>query len=227
MLGVVKWFDRVKGFGVIESPEEKEFFIHANEIEDSDYQIEEGQVVSFIERNNNNSGKKSARKCKIVSLLDDFEDLMYYLDKYSMVIIQVKVKRRGPRGNPYTTHELRTVNILKQGVSNILKNNDKDEVFNKITEYFEESLDNNLFLNFCEHIENAVFETFNDKVASKEFVDKLFDHFGNNLNQEILFSCWKSQKFNFIGYNDSLDFQIPENLILQNTPELALSLIHI
>lgn len=221
MLGVVKWFDRVKGFGVIESPEEKEFFIHANEIEDSDYQIEEGQVVSFIERKNNNSGKKSARKCKIVSLLDDFEDLMYYLDKYSLVIIQVKVKRRGPRGNPYTTHELRTVNILKQGVSNILKNNDKDEVFNKITEYFEESLDNNLFLNFCEHIENAVFETFNDKVASKEFVDKLFDHFGNNLNQEILFSCWKSQKFNFIGYNDSLDFQIPENLILQNTPELA------
>jgi CspA family cold shock protein len=54
LIGTVKWFDKVKGFGFIKS-NEKEYFVHYKSIMFKGFKIlEENQKVSFLP----NQGKK-------------------------------------------------------------------------------------------------------------------------------------------------------------------------
>jgi CspA family cold shock protein len=47
-IGTVKWFNSTKGFGFIEREDEKDAFVHYNEINDTGYRsLEEGQRVEF------------------------------------------------------------------------------------------------------------------------------------------------------------------------------------
>jgi CspA family cold shock protein len=47
-IGTVKWFNSTKGFGFIEREDEKDVFVHYNEINDTGYRsLEEGQRVEF------------------------------------------------------------------------------------------------------------------------------------------------------------------------------------
>ena len=47
-IGTVKWFNSTKGFGFIERENEKDVFVHYNEIDDTGYRsLDEGQRVEF------------------------------------------------------------------------------------------------------------------------------------------------------------------------------------
>ena len=44
----VKWFDNVKGYGFIESPDGKDIFVHYKQINGDGYRtLKEGQMVEF------------------------------------------------------------------------------------------------------------------------------------------------------------------------------------
>ena len=44
----VKWFDNVKGYGVIESPDGKDIFVHYKQIKGDGYKtLREGQQVEY------------------------------------------------------------------------------------------------------------------------------------------------------------------------------------
>ena len=48
MKGTVKWYDPTKGFGIIQTEEGNELFVHYTSIEDEEFGIlEEGEEVSF------------------------------------------------------------------------------------------------------------------------------------------------------------------------------------
>ena len=48
MQGKVKWFDNRRGFGFIETKENKDYFIHYTSIEKNGYKtLDEGQYVEF------------------------------------------------------------------------------------------------------------------------------------------------------------------------------------
>ena len=47
MKGTVKWYDRVKGYGFIQTEDDKEIFIHRSGLELSYTELEAGQVVEF------------------------------------------------------------------------------------------------------------------------------------------------------------------------------------
>ena len=48
MPGIVKWFDSKKGYGFIESKEEKDIFVHFSEIQAEGYKfLKDGQKVEF------------------------------------------------------------------------------------------------------------------------------------------------------------------------------------
>jgi len=48
MKGTVKWYDPTKGFGIIQTEEGNELFVHYSSIPDEEFAIlEEGEDVSF------------------------------------------------------------------------------------------------------------------------------------------------------------------------------------
>ena len=47
MKGTVKWYDAVKGYGFIESEDNKDLFVHRSGVKDSVFALEAGQEVEF------------------------------------------------------------------------------------------------------------------------------------------------------------------------------------
>ena len=47
MNGTVKWYDATKGYGFIESEDNKDYFVHRSGVKDSLFSLETGQSVTF------------------------------------------------------------------------------------------------------------------------------------------------------------------------------------
>ena len=47
MKGTVKWYDAVKGYGFIQSEDNKDLFVHRSGVKDSVFALEAGQEVEF------------------------------------------------------------------------------------------------------------------------------------------------------------------------------------
>ena len=47
MKGTVKWYDKVKGYGFIQTEEEQDIFIHRSGLEEPNTGLETGQAVEF------------------------------------------------------------------------------------------------------------------------------------------------------------------------------------
>ena len=47
MKGTVKWYDRVKGFGFLQTEDQKDIFIHRSGLEVPQTELETGQAVEF------------------------------------------------------------------------------------------------------------------------------------------------------------------------------------
>lgn len=47
MKGTVKWYDRVKGYGFLQTEDQKDIFIHRSGLEIPQTELETGQVVEF------------------------------------------------------------------------------------------------------------------------------------------------------------------------------------
>ena len=47
MKGTVKWYDRVKGYGFLQTEDDKDIFIHRSGLEVSNTELEAGQAGEF------------------------------------------------------------------------------------------------------------------------------------------------------------------------------------
>ena len=48
MKGTVKWYDRVKGYGFLQTEDNKDIVIHRSVLEVSHTELEAGQTVEFV-----------------------------------------------------------------------------------------------------------------------------------------------------------------------------------
>jgi len=47
MKGTIKWYDAVKGYGFIQSEDDKDYFVHRSGVKDNVFSPEAGQAVEF------------------------------------------------------------------------------------------------------------------------------------------------------------------------------------
>ena len=47
MKGTVKWYDAVKGYGFIQTEDDKDVFVHRSGVKDNVFSLEAGQSVEF------------------------------------------------------------------------------------------------------------------------------------------------------------------------------------
>ena len=138
ILGILKWFNEEKGFGIIATPEKSDYFLHKSNFNAVNLSPKTGDALVFEEKTE--KGKKVASNCKAVRDYEDLKIALEYLFKDDNVIIEVKVAKRGYRGKIHYSKQNKNISLLTQAVFQILKDKTIDVRFKFISDYFRDKL---------------------------------------------------------------------------------------
>jgi len=220
LIGLVKWFDADKGFGVIGTPNGEEYFLHINSFTTKPERILKGTPIAFSPKTDKWKNKKSAKMSRLVGIATDWEEILSYLGKADSVRIEVEESGRGKRGNPYRYKEIQTFSLIGLSLKYFFKDKSERDVSNFIIDYFDRHLNAKDFILYCELMEDKLPRRFSVDSTSN-ILSGVYSHFGKNLNKEILFNVWKQKKFKFISYNEMDDYEIPDDILKANILEIG------
>lgn len=219
LIGLVKWFDSDKGFGVIGIPDNSEYFLHINNFSGTPKDIQQGTPIIFSPRKDRN--RNTAENCRIVGELEDWKTLLFYLGKSESVRAEVVVSGRGYRGNPYRGKKIHTFNLADLSVNHIFRGKTTFDIINTITDYFDNDLDSNNFVAYCEFLENRIVKYFSSEISTT-ILCEIFSYFGQNLTDDILFQVWKNQKFKFVSRPELEEQGIQETILKSHIAEISI-----
>ena len=77
LIGAIKWFDADKGFGIIRTLENKDYFLHNSNYHSEIELLEPGNIFVFQEKHIKN--KSSAVNCRFACEYEDFLTALKYL----------------------------------------------------------------------------------------------------------------------------------------------------
>ena len=221
-VGLIKWFDIDKKYGVIATVDSGDFFLHINNLESQTLSLSKGVAVCFEKHIDKSRNRNTAKRCREIHKQQDWELALSYIGKSDC--IELEVANQGGIGGFYKKKELQSFSLIDLVTQQFFKNKDENEIVNIVTDYFDNSLKFKCFEEYCSCLENIIVRDFPKEVSDKILKD-IFMHFGNNLNKEILFQVWRSKSFKFISYTEFEEYEIPEyvlNLYMSeiNVPEL-------
>lgn len=219
LIGLVKWFDKVKGFGVVETPEGEEYFLHNTSFITVPDKILVGTPIAFLPTTDKTKNRKSGIECRLVGNPEDWKVILSYLGKSEIIQIEVEVTGQGKRGNKYHRKEIQTFSLILLSLKYFFHDKNEEEISNFIIDYYDNDLDIKNFILFCGIIENRLLTNFSKEIASN-ILNKVFCYFGNNLDDELLYIVWKHKKFKFISYNEKDDYEIPESILNEHINEI-------
>ena len=127
LIGLVKWFDPDKGFGVIGTPGEGEFFLHINSFLRKPENISKGTAIIFSKKIDKVKNRNTAEKSRLVGELQDWEIILSYLGKPDNVSIEVEVTGCGKRGNTYHRKEIQSFSLIGLSIKQFFKEKSEEE----------------------------------------------------------------------------------------------------
>ncbi len=222
LIGLVKWFDKDKGFGVVGTSDGEEYFLHINSFTTSPDKILKGTPVAFLPKIDKIKNRKSAESSRLVGNPEDWKVILSHLGKADSVKIEVEVTGQGKRGNPYHRKEIQSFSLIELSLKYFFQNKNEEEISNYIIDYFDNDLKIEQFVSYCELIENRLPKHFSSDIVCN-ILNKIYSHYGKNLNEELLFSVWRQKKFKFISYNGMDDYEIPESVLRAHIREIGKS----
>lgn len=214
-IGVIKWFDNEKGFGVIGTPEEEEYFVHIKSFVSKSYDLSEGTVIIFTIAEDKKKNRQIAINCRKLEEPQDWNTILFYLDKIDLIKIEIEERVKDSRGRPYYRKNVLLVSLVDEAISQFIENRSSGEIIKVFTESINEELDSNLFILYCERIEKLI-NKFYSAEESSMILENVFNYFSNKLNDELLFEVWKQKKYRFVSYFSKDEFEIPEKVLYSN-----------
>ncbi len=195
-IGIVKWFDPEKGFGVLGTPDNEEFFLHINSFLSKPEKILKRNAVVFTKREDLVRNKNKAEKCRFVGDFDDWKTALDYLGKQDDIGLEIEIVGTGKRGNRYLRRENQFFSLVELATEQYFKLNDEQVIVNSIIHYFDFGLDKTHFLSYCELIESTIVKLFRKEKVTN-ILNLVFSHFGQNLDEEKTFLRFgKKRKLN-------------------------------
>lgn len=220
-IGTVKWYDSSKGFGVISTPEDKEYFLHFTNIIKNNINIQPGSILVFKPENSKN--KDIATKVREFNTNDDLDWIMSMklLGLINSVTIQQNTNAsKGQITNSIKSHIV-TRNLLQMCTNLYISNKTEQEILKSFKYYFDTHLDKNLYEEFCHLIENT--QISNPKTLDNtEGINTLYVYFNNKIDNTIIFTLWKTNKLKFLGLKNTDNQEIPLEVLRENLKDLGI-----
>lgn len=236
-IGIIKWFDESKGFGIIITADSKEYFIHNSNIIEKPEKILKCTPFVFEKAYKNN--KYSAINCRLPSSFEDFLLSLKLLGVNRMVKIEIELKGKSKYGNPYIRKEIQDRDILSYYLFKLLKTKSSDIVkeyfvngfqivneanqIEKLIDYYKITKDR---INAILFEEPAKFDELKQKYEQSEsyipknlindnLVKEVITDFNNKLSNYQLFKIWQAgEAFHYTEYlqfDDFFDHKTDEN----------------
>ena len=221
LIGLVKWFDTDKGFGVIGTPDNDDFFLHINSFLNKPQSISKGTSIIFSKKIDQKRNRNTAENCRLIGELEDWKILLLYLGKPASISVEVEVTGYGRSGNSFRRKENRMFSLMDLSAEQFLRGKNETEIINVIIDYFDNDLNSNYFVEYCELIENRIVKYFSSENSPK-ILSEIFSYFGKNLNDDIFFQVWKSQKFKFIYRPELEEQEIQETILKSHIAEIGI-----
>ena len=218
ILGILKWFNEEKGFGIIATPEKSDYILHKSNFNAVNLSPKTGDALVFEE--NTEKGKKVASNCKAVRDYEDLKIALEYLFKDDNVIIEVKVAKRGYRGKIHYSKQNKNISLLTQAVFQILKDKTIDVRFKFISDYFRDKLADKpseeqlKYFNFIKSISSyqnpfkEIFEKLTDPKEQDTVLKESLEIIGIIDNEE------KYSRVNSLASLSELDENVKERFLL-------------
>lgn len=203
-VGVIKWFDIIKGFGVIITPNEGEFFLHKSNCRESLVDLAEIGTALVFEKGFER-GKVSAKNAHSPNSKEDFQVIMELLDKDKVAYVEKKVRGRNSWGRSFSTTERVAFNVLEIGIEQFQQNVDTQTFSDSIKHYYLNEIFQvrpDLFIPFCQ-----LLEVFTNKEKHGHSISENFSFFGQHISNGILFETWKAETFSYLGLQNEDDFK--------------------
>ncbi|GAB3789237.1 hypothetical protein GCM10028818_57380 [Spirosoma horti] len=214
-IGILKWFDESKGIGVVCGIENTEYLIDKKNIHGKVRDFSKGAALVFELKN---SGK-TAKNIHFIGEDSDWPILQTYLGKKDDIYIEVEITGLGYRGNPYKKRERKKFSLLDLAVKQFFWDKNEQEIVPIVTGYFDAGLNRDLFIEYAGFIKSSIRKYYKTEIANS-ILGRCFGHFGDKLDRNILFNVWKTSKFEFINYDDKGDYEIPKDILLENSNRL-------
>lgn len=130
IIGILKWFDDDKGFGIICTPENQDYVLRRSNLLNNQIILEKHSVLVFSKKLENN--ENIAIFCRLAENYEDWEIAMDYLNKSDKVTIINTFNR----GRSYTTNT-QLLNLKYRAAYQILKTKEKEQRIEYISNYFK------------------------------------------------------------------------------------------
>jgi hypothetical protein len=208
LIGLVKWFDAERKFGIIVTPDDGEIFLYSKNFRNAPIDLPPATPIIFNKEFNDKRNRNEAGKCHIVGEPKDWNIILEYLCKPDILSFETQVTITTRLGRTHQSKLVKSFSILELGSEHLFKDKSEDELLNIITDYFDKSLDKKDFIQYCEFVEKSVNKI--DTCKNSNLLKKIYSHFGSKLDETTLFYIWKNKKLKFIAHNDVQDYELPE-----------------
>lgn len=179
-IGIVKWFDQDKGFGVVVANESVEYFLRRNDISDSHYKYREDKIVVFKPREDAKRNRLQAKDACLFAKVEHWNIFLDHIktnefDRYPIETGIVAFPKRAFTAAMQFAH-YNSIQVLVQCLKESL-----------IT--LKDNLELTSFVSFAEHV---IFKSYSESDA-KSIYPELTDLYLSDLDIDMLFESWQDK----------------------------------
>ncbi|WP_428236547.1 cold shock domain-containing protein [Gracilimonas sp.] len=200
-IGILKWFDREKGFGVIGAPEGEEYFLHKSNVKGGLEKFRKLYPVFFKKGYDEKRDKLTAYEGRPVTV-KDYKQIIKLLDKDSVVNgIEAVNRFRSRRGKTFTKRSNNSKDILDRVNTYLI---DK-ETAEKFLSYLRESLtllernESSNYATFAISVINAwkFYKSYGntDDEILRELFFEIVECIEKDIGEDILFYLWNADYY--------------------------------
>ena len=203
-IGVIKWFNNSKGFGVADTVQ-GQVFVHIKSFRIKPTNLSPRDAVLVKIKEDTKNRHAVAGQSRLIGEAQDWG-----------LIVSLALDQDG-KGNIITKGS--HLPIPELAAYQYLNGKSREQIFEDITSYFLRSLSDEKFIPYGEFVEK-VFTRSMGVEKRNELLTRIFTFFGQHVNERKLFLIWNSKKFRYIGHLEADDFEIPADILKLFASEL-------
>jgi len=203
-IGILKWVDKFKGYGVISTIDKGEYFLHEkNSLKVPISELHPGIPLCFKSKIDKN--KLLAIDCNTVKEFEDLNLALSYIDKEVPIIVEMQdndflnlsFKRK---------KRILKISLVRTSLEHIKRNAGEDQVIQYLKQYYDKGLNYEHFIKYCELIE---------ELLSQPQTKDLFIFFGKKSNKRVAYEVWEAEKYKYLGKDSELGLEINKETLLK------------
>lgn len=186
-LGLVKWFNHEKGFGIIETPQDEDVFLHHSNLNHKPNDEFQGTALIFEKREER--GKIAAIDITYPSDFNDFSLILSHLPKSRSVSNEITIT--GKSKSWYSKKVRRSFNAVKVASIQLFKERPLVDLLSYFKQYFDTTFSETdkedlfEFLTLFKYIVRVM------NLHNSKEVQELNNYFLNNIQYNALFQVWE------------------------------------